>query len=161
MELNGDGQSLMDIVLKFFEEEQWNFQKIENKPVIRAGYRGERGTWVCYAQVDQENRRFLFYSLMGLNIPVQLRSAVAEYLTRVNYGLPIGNFEIDMDTGVVRFKTSVEVPEGELTVPMVRVLAYTNVRTIDHYFPGVLAVVHSGLSPEAARARVEVQPVEQ
>lgn len=160
MELNGDDQSLMDIVLQFFEEEQWNFQKVEDKPVIRAGYRGEHGTWVCYAQVDQENRRFLFYSLMGLNIPGQLRSAVAEYLTRVNYGLPIGNFEMEMDTGVVRFKTSVEVPEGELTVPVVRALAYTNVRTIDHYFPGVLAVVHSGLSPEAARARVDIQTVE-
>ncbi len=161
MESHGNGQSLMDVVIRFFREDQWNFQQIENKPVIRAGFRGERGTWVCFARVDEEHQRFLFHSIMGLNISPQHRSAVAEYLTRVNYGLPLGNFEMDLDSGDVRFKTSIEVPEGELTVAMVRTLAYANVRTMDHYFPGVLAVVHGGLSPEAALARAETQAVEQ
>ncbi len=161
MESHGNGQPVMDVVLRFFREDQWNFKQLDNKPVIRAGFRGEHGTWVCFARVDEENRRFLFHSTMGLNIPLQYRAQVAEYLTRVNYGIPVGNFEMDLDTGDVRFKTSVEVPESELTVAMVRVLAYTNVRTMDHYFPGVLAVVHGGLSPEAALARVETQGVEE
>jgi hypothetical protein len=161
MESHGNGQSFMDVVLRFFQEDQWNFQQIGDKPVIRSGFRGEHGTWVCFAQVNEEHQRFLFHSIMGLNIPVQYRAAVAEYLTRVNYGLPLGNFEMDFETGDVRFKTSIEIPEGELTIAMVRTLAYANVRNMDHYFPGVLAVVHSGLSPEAALARAEVQMVEQ
>jgi hypothetical protein len=161
MENNGSGQPIMDVVLRFFQEDQWNFQKRIDKPVVRAGFRGEHGTWVCFARVDEDNRRFLFYSTMGLNIPAQYRAAVAEYLTRVNFDLPIGNFEMNMDSGEVRFKTSVEVPEGALDVSVVRALAYANVRTMDRYFSGVLAVVHGGLSPEAALARVETQAVEQ
>ncbi len=161
MESNGNGQSLMEVVVRFFREDQWNFQEVENKPVIRAGYRGEHGTWICFARVDEENQRFLFHSTMGLNIPPQYRTAVAEYITRVNFGLPLGNFEMDFDTGDVRFRTSIETPEGGLTVPMVRALAYANVRSMDRYFPGVLAVVHGGLSPEAALARAETQVVEQ
>jgi hypothetical protein len=161
MESNGNGQSFMDVVLRFFREDQWNFQELGSKPAIRAGFRGEHGTWVCFAQIDEEHQRFLFHSVMGLNIPVQHRAAVAEYLTRANYGLPVGNFEMDLDTGDVRFKTSIEVPEGEFTVAMVRTLAYANVRNMDHYFPGVLAVVHGGLSPEAALARIEAQVIEQ
>jgi hypothetical protein len=161
MESRGNGQSVLDIVVRFFREDQWNFQQVEDKPVIRAGFRGERGTWVCFARVDEEHQRFLFHSIMGLNIPQQYRLAVAEYLTRVNDGLPLGNFEMDLDSGDVRFKTSIEVPEGELTVAMVRTLAYANVRNMDYYFPGVLAVVHGGLSPEAALARAETQVVEQ
>lgn len=160
MEISGNGQPLMDVVLRFFKEDQWNFQRINNQPVIRAGFRGERGTWVCYVRVDEANKRFLFHSNLGLNIPGQYRAAVAEYITRVNFELPLGNFEMDFDTGDVRFKTSIEAPEGELTVGMVRALAYTNVRAVDHYFPGLMAVVHSGLSPEAALARVEAQAVE-
>lgn len=160
MESSGSGQPLMDVVVRFFQEDQWNFQKIENQPVIRAGYHGERGTWVCYARVDEEIQRFLFHSLMGLNIPGAYRSAVAEYLTRANFGMPLGNFEMDLDNGEVRFKTSVEAPEGGLTVPVVRALVYANVRNMDHFFPGVLAVVHGGLSPEAALARVISQAVE-
>ncbi len=160
MESNGNGLSLMDVVVRFFREDQWNFQEVDNKPVIRAGYRGEHGTWVCFARVDEGNQRFLFHSVMGLNISQQFRPAVAEYLMRVNYGLPVGNFEMDFDTGDVRFKTSAETPEGELTVSMVRALVYANVHNMDHYFPGVLSVVHGGLSPTAALARVETQAVE-
>ncbi len=160
MESSENGQPLMEIVLRFLNEDQWNYQKLANKPVIRAGYRGEHGTWVCYARVDEENQRFVFHSLLGLNIAPQYRQAVTEYLTRVNALLPVGNFEMDLDTGAVRCKTSLEAPEGELTVGIVRALAYTNVRAMDHYSAGVFAVVHGGLSPEAALARVEAQTVE-
>jgi hypothetical protein len=160
MENFGSGQPIMDVVLRFFREDQWSFQKLNDKPVVRAGFRGEHGTWVCFARVDEENRRFLFHSAMGLNIPPQYRSAVSEYLTRVNYGLPVGNFEMNLDTGDVRCKTSIEVPEGQLDISVVRALAYANVRAMDHYFTGVVAVVHGGLSPEAALARAETQVVE-
>ena len=156
----GNGRALMDVVLRFLQEDQWSYQLLEHKPMIRAGYHGEHGTWVCYLQVDEENQRFLFYTYMGLNIPPQYRTAVAEYLTRANYGLPVGNFEMDLDTGDVRFRTSVETPEDELSVAMIRALAYANLRAMDHYFPGVLAVVHGGLSPEAALARTEAQTIE-
>ena len=160
METNGVGRPLLDVVLRFFLEDQWFYQKMDNKPVVRAGYRGEHGTWVCYARVEEENQRVQFHSLMGLNIPIPYRGAVLEYLMRVNYRLPVGNFEMDLDTGDVRCKTSLETPEGELSVAMVRALAYANVRAMDHFFPGVIAVMHSGLSPEAALARVEAQAVE-
>jgi hypothetical protein len=161
MENNGSGQPFMDVVLRFFQEDQWNFQKLKDKPVVRAGFRGEHGTWVCFARVDEENRRFLFHAAMGLNIPTQYRAAVAEYLTRVNYGLQIGNFEMNLDTGEVRFRTSIEVPEGPLDISVVRALTYANVRAMDHYFSGVLGVVHGGLSPEAALARAETRVTEQ
>ena len=160
MDLNGNGQPLMDVVLRFFQEERWNFQKTNDRPVIRAGFHGDRGTWVCYARVDEEQRRFLFHSLMGLNIAPLYRPAVLEYLNRVNYRLLIGSFEMDMERGDVRFRTGVEVPEGELSVAMVRSLVYANVRAMDYYFPGVIAVMNSGLSPMAALARVEAQVVE-
>jgi len=160
MESSGNGQSLLDVVLRFFQEDQWIHQKLENKPVIRAGFHGERGTWVCYARVDEKSQCFLFHSLMGMNIPQPYRLNVLEYLSRVNYGLPVGNFDMNLDTGDVRFRTSIETPDGELTVPIVRAMVYTNVHTMDHYFPGVVAVVHGGLSPEAALARVETQMME-
>ena len=158
METSGNAQALMDVVLRFLNEDQWNYQKLKEQPGIRAGFRGERGTWVCYARVDEENQRFLFYSLMGLNILPLYRPNVLDYLARVNYRLPVGNFDMDPASGEIRFKIGVETPNGELSVAMVRAMAYTTVRAMDYYFPGVVAVVHSGLSPEAALARVETQP---
>jgi hypothetical protein len=160
METNGNEQPLLDVVLRFFVEEQWNFKKIDQKPVIRAGFRGEHGTWVCYATVEEDHRRILFHSYMGMNIPFEYRAQVVEYLNRVNYCLALGNFEMDMETGDVRFRTSLEAPEGDLGLAFIRAMAYGNVHTMDHYFPGIVAVMNSGLSPEAALARVEAQSEE-
>lgn len=161
MESIGSGPFLMDVVLRFFQEDQWNFQKIADKSLIRAGYRGEHGTWICYARVEEEDHLFLFHSSMGINVRPEYRSAAAEYLTRANMLMPVGNFEMNMDTGDIRCKTSIETPEGELSAAMVRALVYANLRSIDRFFPGLLMVVHGGLNPAAAIARVESQMVEE
>jgi hypothetical protein len=97
---------------------------------------------------------------MGMNIAPQQRPAVMEYLMRVNCGLPVGGFVIDVDTGDVRYKVGIDAPDGILPTSMVRAAAYTCVQAMDRYFPGVISVIHGGLSPEAALARVEMQPVE-
>jgi hypothetical protein len=161
MESIGSGLQLMDVVLRFFQEDQWNYLKIEGKSLIRAGHRGEHGTWICYARVDEGNCRFIFHSVMGMNVRPEYRAAAAEYLTRANMLLPVGNFEINMDDGDVRCKTSVETPDGDLSVATVRALVYANLRAMDTYFPGLLSVIHAGLSPSAAIARVESRVAEQ
>ena len=140
----------------FSRKSSWETQPVEGKPVLRAGFRGDHGTWVCYIRVDEAKKSVLFHSLLGMNIPPQYRVAVMEFITRANYGLATGNFEMDLDRGEVRFRTSAEAADGELSVGMLRGMAYANVHTIDRYLSGVMAVVHGGLSPEAALARVIV-----
>ena len=147
----------METVLRFFQEDQWYYKIIERN-LVRTGYRGERGTWVCFASVIEDPPRFRFVSDMGLNIPPASRAAVMEYITRVNWGLPIGNFEMQVESGAVRFKTSIELNDQPLTLPMVRSLVYINVHTMDHYFPGVVSILTCGISPTAALAKIESLP---
>lgn len=47
-------------------------------------------------------------------VPDARRLEAAEYLHRINYGLLLGNFEMDYDEGEVRFRTSL-MAEGSLT----------------------------------------------
>jgi hypothetical protein len=156
MELGqNSGQAWMDVILRFLQSEQWSYQVLNEKPAVRAGYRGEHGTWVCYIRIEEEQGRIVLNSLMGLNILPQYRFPVMQYLSRVNNLLVNGKFEIDLDSGDVKFKTSIDVKNGDLKLDEVRVFAYSNVRTMDHYFPGVISVVHGGLTPEAALARVD------
>ncbi len=152
-------QPLMDVVFRCLKEENWNYQVVEPGALIRMGVRGERGTWICYLRVAEGQRQVIFYAQMGMNIPPEKRAEVIEYLTRANYSLPVGGFEMDVDSGEIRFKNSLETPEGELSVAMVRALALTSLRVMDRYFMGVLSVVHRGLSPQAALAQVESQAV--
>lgn len=147
--------SLFDTVIQFLKEDDWKFRQLEGKTVLTMGFKGKTGSWTCYARVIEDQERFIFYSTMESNVPLDKRPAIAEYLTRANYGLRIGNFEMDFSDGEVRYKTSIDVEGGELTFKMWKSLVYTNVLTMDKYFPGIMSVVYGGTSPEEAITEVE------
>ena len=151
----GSGPSIFDAVVQFFKEDDWKFQQLEGKTILRMGFSGKNGTWLSYAQAQNDKQRFMFYSIMETKVPPEKRQAVAEFLTRANYGLVIGNFEMDFSDGEVRYKTSVDVEGGQLTSTMIRTMVYTNVLMMDKYLPGIMKVVYAGASPADAVAEVE------
>ncbi|HQR44383.1 MAG TPA: hypothetical protein PLX97_16920, partial [Gemmatales bacterium] len=57
------------------------------------------------------------------------------------------NYEMDMNDGEVRFKTSIDAEGGELTKPMIDNLLRSNLISMDRYFPGLMAVLYSDRSP--------------
>ena len=86
---------------------------------------------------------------------VEDRSAVAEYLTRANYGLRIGNFELDYADGEVRYKSSLDFEGQTLTAELIRNAIYPAVHTMDRYLPGLLRVTFGGATPHEAIEEVE------
>jgi hypothetical protein len=46
----------------------------------------------------------LIYTTPLLAVPEDKRPAVCEFITRANYGLPAGNFEMDWSDGELRYK---------------------------------------------------------
>ncbi len=147
--------NIFDAMLQFFKDDDWKFQQLEGKPILRMGFAGKNGNWMSYAQAQDDKQRFIFYSILETKVPADKRQAVAEFLTRANYGLVIGNFEMDFSDGEVRYKTSVDVEGTQLAQSMIRVLVYTNVLMMDKYLPGVMQVIYSNTSPADAVAAVE------
>ncbi len=148
---------IFDTMVQFFNEDDWKFRQLEGKPILSMGFKGDNGGWMCYAQAKDDRRQFVFYSVMETNVPADKRQAVAEFLTRANYGLTLGNFEMDFTDGEVRYKTSVDVEGGQLTTQMVKTLVYVNVLMMDKYLPGIMSVTYAGVPPADAIARIEQQ----
>jgi hypothetical protein len=142
-------------VAGFFKEDGWNYEQLEGRPILRMGFQGENGNWACFAQSLDEKDRFVFYSSLEMRVPANKRAVVAEYLTRANYGMIIGNFEMDFADGEVRFRTSVDIEGGELTREMIKNLAYSNVLMMDRYLPGLMSVVYAGATPAEAIEKAE------
>jgi len=149
------GGGIMGVVLKFLQEDKWNFQQIEGKPILRMGFTGNNGSWQCFAQSREEQQQFIFYSILQMNVPADKRPLVADFLTRANYGLILGNFEMDMNDGEVRFKTSIDVQGGQLTTGMVKTMIYVNVLMMDKYLPGIMSVTYGAATPADAIAKIE------
>ncbi len=147
--------SILDTVVQFLKEDNWHFQEDEEKSIISMKFSGEHGTWTCVAQALEKHQELLFYSILDTKVPPDKRQAVSEYLTRANYGLRLGNFEMDFSDGEVRYKTSIDVEGGQLTPSMSKVMAYANLQTMDKYFPGIMEVIYTKHPPEEVIHAVE------
>ena len=149
------GMRAFEAVGKFMEDDGWHPQVIDDNNVYRAYFVGHNGEVTCFAQVRVDLEQFIFYVVMPVRAPANMRLAVAEYITRANYGLRIGNFEMDFEDGEVRYKSSLDFEGVGLTPGLIRNTIYPAVQTMDRYLPGVLSVVFGGKSAEEAIAAVE------
>ena len=146
---------IMGTVVKFFEDDDWRISVEKGDSILRLTVSGKNGNWTCYAQVREEQEQFVFYSVCPVNAPENKRQDIAEFITRANYGLFIGNFEMDFEDGEVRYKTSIDVEGDRLVSALIRQLVYQNVATMDRYLPGVMSVIYGAVSPTQAITQVE------
>ena len=140
--------SLFDVMVQFFEEDDWNFMEIDSGKALKMGVSGSNGEYDCYAIVNEEGQTFQFISSFPVKVPENKRLLIAEFFTRANYGLNIGNFEMDFEDGDIRCRTSIDVEGDRLTPALVSNLVSTNIVLIDYYFPGIMKVIYGGVSPE-------------
>ncbi|MBN1202341.1 MAG: YbjN domain-containing protein [Anaerolineae bacterium] len=147
--------AIFQALSQFFTEDEWNPSEMENRPILAMSINGKNGAWRCYAQAREEQQQFVFYSVNQTNTPENKRSAVAEFITRANYGMIMGNFELDFRDGEVRYKTSIDVEGDEISQALIRNMVYANVTLFDRYLPGLMTVIYGGATPEEAIQSVE------
>lgn len=146
---------ILDAVRQFLEEDDWPSSMLEGRLVMKTGFEGKNGQYTCYAQERAEQQQFVFYSIFPVRVPENKLADLSEFITRANYGMIIGNFELDYTDGEIRYKTSVDVEDVEAVAPLVRHTIYANVLTMDKYFPGLMRVLYAGISPADAVREVE------
>ncbi|WP_446399412.1 YbjN domain-containing protein [Coleofasciculus sp. C1-SOL-03] len=142
-------RSIFEAMVNFFQEDNWHYVQLQGRSVLRLAFEGKNGKYDCYAQAIEEQQQFIFYSIGSIKIPKSKRRAVGEFLSRANYGMIIGNFELNFDDGEIRYKTSTNVKNQSLDSDTIKQLVYTNVKMMDEYLPGIIAV-KSGVSPADA-----------
>jgi hypothetical protein len=146
---------ILTALVDFFDGDGWPYEKLETETVLRLPFQGMAGNWLCFAQAREEQAQFVFYSVYPVLVPAARRAAMAELLTRANYGLVLGNFELDYNDGEVRFKTSLDVEDAELNPALIKACVYANVIMMDQYMPAIVALLAENLPPAEALARVE------
>ena len=146
---------IFDAMVSFFDEDDWKYSVVEEDTILRLGFSGKNGNWQCYAQAKEEAEQCTFYSICPVKTPEGKRLEMAEFITRANYGLILGNFELDFDDGEIRYKTSIDVEDDRLSSALMKHLVYANILTMDQYMPGIMAVLYAGTEPARAVAEIE------
>jgi hypothetical protein len=74
-------------------------------------------------------------------VPEARRLEVSHFLTRANYGLADGNFELDFEDGEVRYKTVLHVQADELDGLALKRLLRSNGIAVETYLPTLGSVI--------------------
>ena len=146
---------LYDALVMFLQEDDLKFNPAPGETAALMTFNCDNASFMCYARVREEQEQAVFYAIYPLRAPAERRLEVAEFVARVNYGLTIGNMEIDMSDGEVRYKTSADLSVAPFTLPLLRSLMQACLATADRYYPGFTALLYSDITPEQAVARVE------
>lgn len=154
---NPAGLKAFEILGNYLEEDGWHPRKLEDQTIYRLGFSGNNGQTTCFAQIQIDLEQFLFYVIAPVKAPEEKRLPVAEFITRANFGLRIGNFELDFNDGEIRYKSSLDFEGSELTPTWIQHAVYPAVKTMDRYFPGILKVIYSPEAPLQIIEEIETE----
>ncbi len=119
---------------------------------------GAYGLWRGAAKIWPDVARFSVYVMLPQYVPAAARPLISEYLTRVNYELPMGCFVLDFGDGEVRYQHGLSYAGCELSAQLVQNQLGAALEAADGCFPAVLALLHGArLTPAQAEAWVEAQ----
>lgn len=146
----------LTVAQDLFNELGWDAAQLPDVPVISCALRLPNGVVDIFCHYHAERDRLLFYVRpQKLAMTPAQRMAVAEYITRANYGLPLGNFELDLEDGELNFKNAVQVPDGVISTALLRPYLLNAVETVNYYLPGLQQVLAGGATPAAAVTALE------
>ena len=142
---------MRDIVLGFLESEGIPFDEAEG--ILRLAFSGENGRFTAYLRVNETTGVIVLYALSPVSAPPARLGAATELVARLNFGHTLGNLEPDVESGELRFKTSLDVEGEELTEGLVANLVYANIASLDQMLPALTACLVKGANPaDAVRA---------
>jgi hypothetical protein len=145
---------LQDTVCRALEQMEWKYE-ITDEGWVAAGCGGSRPPTTSACAPTRTREIVACYVSAGTLVSEPLRAAAAEAITRANWGLRVGNFEMDYTDGEIRFKVSVDVEGGLLGHTMVQNMISAGISMHDRYHPALMRVGYAGASPADAISDVE------
>jgi hypothetical protein len=155
-EENGEREVLIEVVSESLDEDGYTYTPNPEGSGLSLSIHGKHAVYAIFFFANEDSRVLRSYVRCPFLVPDEQRGPMAEALTRANYGLPLGNFEMDYSDGEVRFKTSVDVEGGRLVPLMVRNMLGASLAVCDRYHPAFMRVMHAGDEPADAIERVEI-----
>ena len=145
---------IRDVVVEYLDTREIPYAFDESESIVGMLSMSEKGPWTVFIGMLEADDQIVVHSAFNPPVPEERREAVALFLTRANYGILHGNFELDLDDGDLRYKTSIDVHGAELTETLLDNVVIANVSMFDRYVPGIEAVVR-GSDPAEAVAAIE------
>jgi len=141
--------SLELVIRGFFDDDGWDAAEQEGSALLTR-VRGEHLAFHAIVIWSDDHHRFTAYALAPKPVPPAHRLNVVDFVTRANNGIAVGNFEVDVRSGELRFRCGMDLHDVPPTREMVRNLVYRAVFALDGAWPGFEAMMERGASVDRA-----------
>lgn len=101
-------------------------------------------------RLSEDLERVVLYALMRPKAKKERRAEMAELIARANYGMGDGNFEMDIDSGALRFKVALDFSGVPLSPLLLRNMILNTMDTLEVYEGAFLQVLAGKAKAKAA-----------
>lgn len=150
-----NGIKAFQVLRRYLDDGGWNAEEMTDQFAFMAKGEDELSTRVYYFQVKIELEQFLFYIQPDITLLSDMLPSVAEFVARANFGMRIGNFEVDYGTCRVCFRSSINFKGIPLSKELVEGVIAPALEAYDEYFPGLARVIAGIDTPAKAIREIE------
>lgn len=134
--------SLKNCALEYLHRTGCAFRSTPDKTIHLFSMRGHFGSYPVYLYTKAPY--LICLAKYPQIVPDEHRMEVAEFLHRINYGLLLGNFEMDLDDGILRFRTALISDSDEIPHSILAQYIQMPAAMLDRYAAGIDAMIYEG-----------------
>lgn len=149
-------QQIADAIKNFLVGDDWKFDFNEEKGVFKfsCDIKSKLKNVDYFIRVGDDF--YVTYTICNLNAD-DCKAEMAEFITRANYGLNNGNFEMDFDDGEIRYKSYVDCEESIPSNEIIKSSIYIPALMFQRYGDGIVSVMFRVKTPEQAVEECEAE----
>jgi len=142
---------------EWLEDRAWTWDEDEDADGLVLAVISGTGDddWRWYIQVRDEHHQLALFTILASPVPLDRRPEMSQMVVTASFGLTVGSFELDLDEGQLRFRTSIGFGGAEVSNAQVRSLLdemeRTNRAMVKGYWPAITAVLEGRPGVEAVR----------
>jgi hypothetical protein len=141
----------------YLDVNQYNYTPYTEENRINFNVAGHHAYYRVQLRITHEGE----YFQIALHYPFRIRDekmrlSVSELVTRANYMMVLGKFEMDMSDGKIRLHVAQLIEGGFFTEETVERIYISSLFTMDRYFPAFMQHIHAGYTPEDAVFHAEL-----
>ena len=147
---------ILNMVKEFFDHIDLKYELLEGEDVIRIVMPLDGKLTQTTMDIVFVDGSYTVLAYIPLRADEDCQQRVAEYITRITYGLRYGNFEMDFRDGAIRYRLTLDCEDRtSLSYDLIMDTITIPRGSISTYGDGLVAVMYGVKSPEDAYKEVQ------
>jgi len=139
----------------YLDAKDWKAKQVEGRSAFKARKNIDLCPLDFYFQIIPKQEQFLFYISPVLTFLPSLLNPVSEYVARANFGMRIGNFEVDYAGCKISFRSGLNFHGHGLSTELLDGAVQPALKAFEEFFPGLADVIAGISAPADAIRKIE------